>query len=416
MDINKVLRKKVLLSAYQCDPTKGSEYGRSWNWAMTYLSEGYEVWCFTTPRGKENIEAYLKQHPTPHLQFLYIEVPTWVDRLYGNMLGVYFHYFIWQGEAYRVAKNLDRRVDFDLIHHVSYGSIQMGTSLWRLGKKLVMGSMGGGQFPMLAFKKYFAGNWKRELMRNWISHLLEIFSPNMRQSLKKSALILVQNKETFDMAKKHGAKQIRLFVENNFPDAMIPPSLPERTHNKELKILWVGRLFARKGLLLALEALSKINQSIPFQLTILGGQGEVKHLVPIWLKELGLAPKVDWRGQVPWEEVKQAYQTHDLLLFTSLRESFGHQTLEAMAFGLPVVALNITGIRDVVPANCAIKIPVGTPEESIQKIVEEIEYLYTHREKLEELSKNGYEFAERQSWQVQKQFLWDLYKEVNILT
>ncbi|GAB4196193.1 MAG: hypothetical protein OHK0057_09050 [Thermoflexibacter sp.] len=406
---------KILLSLYACDPMRGGEPGRSWNWANMYADEGFEVYCLTTPRGRENIETALQKNAKPKLKFIYISVPQWVEKMYYSLVGVYLHYFIWQANAYKIAKQLDKEHNFDLVHHVSYGSIQMGSSLWRLKKQMIFGPLGGGQFPPKAFKQYFVRGWRKEMLRDWVSKLLELFNRNMLNSLKQAKLVLTINQETYQMAKKHHAKEVRMFLDNGLSDDAVPKQVyfANQSNDDVLKLLWVGRLFPRKGLPLVLEALSKVNPEVKFTLTILGG-GELADLLPEWLKKYNLEKITDWKGQVPWSEVKQAYLSHDVFLFCSLRESFGQQLLEAMSYGLPIITLNHHGARDFVPENAGFKVPVNEPQETVREIAKAVEYMYQYPEKRVEFGKNSYEFAQTQSWQAKKTAIFALYKELGI--
>jgi hypothetical protein len=222
---------KILLSMYACDPKRGSEHGRSWNWTMMYAKLGHEIWCLTSPKGKKNIEEYLKENPTPNLHFIYVETSAWAEKAYKYMIGVYIHYFVWQSEAAKVAKHLDRQVNFDAVHHISYGSIQMGSGMWRLGKPLIMGSMGGGQSHIDNFKDYYLVGWNNEKLRELVSSLFKMFNPNMRRSLKQAKLVLVNNEPTYEIAKKYGAKKVAYCMDDNVADKDMPTSMPERTQN-----------------------------------------------------------------------------------------------------------------------------------------------------------------------------------------
>jgi glycosyltransferase involved in cell wall biosynthesis len=53
-------------------------------------------------------------------------------------------------------------------------------------------------------------------------------------------------------------------------------------------------------------------------------------------------------AEVPWPEMKRQYQEADLFLFTSLRDSSGQVLAEAMASGLPIVALDHQGVGAIV--------------------------------------------------------------------
>ena len=114
---------KLLLSAYACNPTRGSEEGNGFNWVWESAALGHEVWCLTTPRGQADLTQYLAERATEpaaqRIHPVYITVPKLVDYAYRWQLGVYLHYIVWQYRAWRVARQLDAQVDFDVVHHVT---------------------------------------------------------------------------------------------------------------------------------------------------------------------------------------------------------------------------------------------------------------------------------------------------------
>lgn len=50
---------KILLSAYACEPNKGSEPGVGWGWA-TELAKHHQVWVLTRDNNQPVIEEYLR--------------------------------------------------------------------------------------------------------------------------------------------------------------------------------------------------------------------------------------------------------------------------------------------------------------------------------------------------------------------
>ena len=48
---------RVLLSAYACEPNKGSEAGVGWHWALEIARLGHEVWALTRANNRAPIEA-----------------------------------------------------------------------------------------------------------------------------------------------------------------------------------------------------------------------------------------------------------------------------------------------------------------------------------------------------------------------
>ncbi len=87
-----------------------------------------------------------------------------------------------------------------------------------------------------------------------------------------------------------------------------------------------------------------------------------------------------------------------MLLFTSLRDSFGTQLLEAMAFGLPLVVLDHHGARDCVPVAAAIKVPIASPERLTLDLAAALRLLAFNPNRRAAMGTAGREFAEQHRW------------------
>jgi hypothetical protein len=64
-----VRRLNVLLSAYACEPGRGSEPAVGWNTAVE-LASHHEVWVLTRANNRPQIEARLAGDPVPGLHVL----------------------------------------------------------------------------------------------------------------------------------------------------------------------------------------------------------------------------------------------------------------------------------------------------------------------------------------------------------
>ena len=402
---------KILLSAYGCDPSRGSEYGNGWNWAVNLADQGHEVWCFTTPRGRQSIEAAMEKDPRDNLHFEFVEVPNWVERTYVNAFGVMFHYLVWQRYAYKRAKIVDQAHGFDVVHHATYGSLKFASEMWKLGKPFIFGPVGGGQFAPKAFRKYFFKWWKNEQIRSWGNRLFINFNPNLKKTLRKASIAFATNRETYEVLLRKGASNPQLFLDCSLPEDFFPPALPVRNQEGPLRILWVGRLLAIKGLPLVFDALSRVDPSIDYRLTVVG-DGPLAHQMDPWMDRYGVKDRVDWVGRIPWAEVTQQYHDHDLFMFTTLRDSSPAQLMEAMAYGLPILTLDLHGSGFMVPDDAGIKVPAHTPEATVKALTEAVEYLYHHPEERNRLGKNGFDFARSQTWEKKVEKMSALYRSL----
>ncbi|MEL6911602.1 MAG: glycosyltransferase family 4 protein [Cyanobacteria bacterium J06643_13] len=390
---------KILLSAYACKPNHGSEEGYGWNWAKSLAAMEHEVWVLTRDECQGFIDAQIKIEPIPNLHFVYLKHPQQlVDKIIARTkFNWQFTYFRWQHRALTLARKLDREFDFDLIHHVTWGSVTAGSRLWELDKPFVFGPVGGGQTAPPALKKYFLDQWRNEALRSLLFNRFAQFNWFFRQTVRQADLVLATNIDTYELVKRAGGHRVELFFDPGLPEDYFPKELPVRKVEPELKLLWVGSLIPRKGLPLTLEALSRVSSEIPLKLTIVGS-GSQSQTLPQWIKEFGLEKVVECPGRLPWLEVKQLYLESDAFFFTTLRDSCPTQYLEAMSYGLPIVTLNLHGARKFIPEDAGIKVEVTTAEQTVAALAQAIEHLYTHPQERATMGKIGYEFAQTQTW------------------
>ncbi|MFA7087799.1 MAG: glycosyltransferase, partial [Patescibacteria group bacterium] len=117
-----------------------------------------------------------------------------------------------------------------------------------------------------------------------------------------------------------------------------------------LDLLFVGGLDTAhyfKGVDILLKSLSGIT-SRPWRLLI-AGEGDRRPYYESLAVKLNLEKKVEFRGKLTDEELVRSYQNSDLLILPSINnnEAFGLVLIEAMACGVPVIASNLPGVRNV---------------------------------------------------------------------
>lgn len=395
--------KKVLLSAYACSPIRGSEPGNGWSWATGLAAKGFEVWCFTNTEDEKEIMEASAQLNLPNLHFVFVRMP-FLDKhfLDTGSKKIYLHYAMWQRNAARIAKKMHEEIHFDIAHHVTFGSLQQGNFLWKLKDvKIIFGPVGGGQKALPIFKEYFGEAWRTEHIRQLISSWSTSIGRNFRNSILKSDYILVSNPETFRMAMNGHqslADKIKFVSDSAVPVSMENIPFNPHSHSKTIKLLWVGRMLPRKGLNLVIESLSRLPNDTDFEFIIVGG-GEWFHKVEGWIKQYGIdRSRVRITGQIPYEEVINYYKTADVFIFCSLRDSFGSQLLEAMAYGLPIITLNISGQAIGVPDNCGIKVTPETKEQTLNGIRDAVLKMYHDLDFRESCSKNSFLHSQKNTW------------------
>jgi glycosyltransferase involved in cell wall biosynthesis len=391
--------KKVLISAYSCRPDSGSEEANGWYFSSLVSRQGYEVVCLTRELARQPVEAKLRDVPHPNLTFAYVAVPRWVDASFRKgLIGMYLHYIYWQWAAWRTAAELDKTHRFDLAHHVSYTSLQLGSFLYKLHKPFIYGPVGGGQEAPRSMRRYFRRYWWKEQLRSAISKLMLRFNPGCFESVRKASFVLVKNDDTRQLAHSLGRSEgIVLELGGVGPD-FLPKQPVQREPQPVLNLLWVGRLMPRKALELSLHGLSLVNPKLPIRLTIVG-DGEMGQYVPEYLATYGLADRVKWVGKVDFAQTKAYYHAADVFLFTSLRDTQPTQVLEAMAHALPVVTLDLHGQANMVCRDTGLCIPVTDPDTVADKLAGAIEWYYYHPTERIQMGLNAFHRAHDLNWQ-----------------
>jgi len=399
---------KILLVGHACSPRMGSEPSFTWNWAW-HLSARHRVWLLAHPHDREGVEQFLATHPNPNLNITWVTPPAWLDPWNPSQNGhlIYPHYLLWQRSVLARARHLHAEIGFDLMHHVSWGSISVPPLLWKLPVPLVWGPVGGGQVAPSSFRRYFGSAWRGESVRS-LRVRVAAQRPALRRAARHAALVLATNRETAQLLERAGGR-VRLFLDSGVPSGFLSDTAPQRNAEGAVKVLWAGRLVPIKALRLALEAFAQVRE-LSVELCV-AGDGPLRSESERLAAELGLNGRVRFLGRVPWEQMPRIYEQSHAFLFTSLRDSFGTQVLEAMASALPIITLDHQGVGTFVPVEAGIKVPLSTPEETVAGLAQAIRQLAMSPETRHRLGRVAWQFAQGQTWPHRAEVMTQLYEE-----
>ncbi|EIJ39483.1 glycosyltransferase [Galbibacter orientalis DSM 19592] len=107
------------------------------------------------------------------------------------------------------------------------------------------------------------------------------------------------------------------------------------------KLLYVGTIEKRKGLHLLIESIKDIK--VPYKLNIIGkyDSNDSYYLsLKKMIEDYKLSDKIIFHGRVSDEKLDSFYKSSSVFVFPSLHEGYGMVIVEAMQYGLPVVAFN----------------------------------------------------------------------------
>jgi 1,2-diacylglycerol 3-alpha-glucosyltransferase len=114
------------------------------------------------------------------------------------------------------------------------------------------------------------------------------------------------------------------------------------------RLLYVGRLDREKNLDFLLDAFTQVATRHPGATLWLVGRGTHERALQRQARRFGLGERVRFVGPVGHDAIARYYQAADLFVFASTTETQGLAVLEAMAVGLPVVAVRASGVEEAV--------------------------------------------------------------------
>jgi glycosyltransferase involved in cell wall biosynthesis len=118
--------------------------------------------------------------------------------------------------------------------------------------------------------------------------------------------------------------------------------------NGDKIIISAGRLAEEKNWVTLLQAFAIAQKAQPNIRLVLLGDGPQAEALKQMTGELGISDRVAFAGKVPFEQVPAYLKAADMFAFASVTETQGLVTLEAMAAGLPIAAVDAIGTQDIV--------------------------------------------------------------------
>ena len=360
---------KVLLSAYACEPGRGTELGVGWNTAWE-IAKFHEVWVLTRPDdGREAIEATLKLTPNPNLHFVYFTLPILGGFWRWGPIAYLVHYYLWQVQAYFVARRLHQKIGFDVAHHVTFVRHSTPSFLAFLPIPFIWGPVGGGESAPDPFWRDFSfKNKVYEVLRSLARGFGEA-DPFARLTAQRSAVVRVTTEDTAVRVRAMGATKVEVFPEASLTEEEILRLIQCGTTNPSAtRFISMGRLLHWKGFHLGLRAFAKAKLADAEYLVL--GNGPDRQRLETLAQELGIEQQVKFCNRLPREEALQKLGSCTALVHPSLHDSGGWVCLEAMAAGRPVICLDLGGPSLQVTSETGFKVPAQDPEQAVQGLAE----------------------------------------------
>jgi len=287
---------------------------------------GHNVFIFAQEDNYEDTEPFIFRYPSLRLP-LSVDIPTalpvssFVDQLIPKLKLdiIHTHHPVLLGQT-AATKARDNNLPLVFTFHTQY---QEYTHYIPFPQEQVQ-----------EFLKNTVMNWMREFMRK-CQHIV-IPSESMRSILVNDYGLV----DRFTVIPT--GIDIRPYKKAN-GDAL----RAEWGWQDDRVIISAGRLAEEKNWVTLLQAFALAQQSQSNLRLVLIGNGPQSETLKQLAGELGITEHVKFTGQVPFTEIPNYLKAADLFAFASLTETQGIVTMEAMAAGLPVVAVDASGTKDI---------------------------------------------------------------------
>jgi glycosyltransferase involved in cell wall biosynthesis len=349
---------KVLMSAYACDPARGSEPAVGWNWCVA-AARRHDVVVLTRGRNAAAIEA---NGVPERVRFEYVDLPDWLSLRGAVVRHDRLNYTLWQLAVRRRARQLDARERFDLVHHVTYANAWLPALAHVPHAAFVLGPVGGGMSVNRRFLPSLTMRGALVEIRRTILRRLAHMSPLVRDCWRRADMIVVQNEEASRLLP--AGTRAKTVVR---PNAVAPESLRPLGPKSETSVCRTavagGRMLPWKGLHLALRAIALVDG---WGLAVVG-DGPERNRLEALSRRLEISDRVAFHGRLSQSDLWSLMSECDALLLPSVRDDAPLITVEAQRLGLPVIALDQGGPAQLakVSGSSFVLVRGGSPDEAV---------------------------------------------------
>jgi 1,2-diacylglycerol 3-alpha-glucosyltransferase len=191
------------------------------------------------------------------------------------------------------------------------------------------------------------------LMPDEVSHsLLQAYMPDFCEAVD----LVISPSES--MAKILRELEVKSHIEvipngvdlQKFREAKPFPRTQFGFKEEDILLVYAGRIAPEKNLSFLLQAFAGIAQMMPnvYLLMVGGGKKQFEEEVQNLIAQLGIGNRVYSTGMIAYDDIPSYLAMCDIFVTTSVAETFGMSTVEAMGVGLPIMAIHAAGTSDLV--------------------------------------------------------------------
>ena len=253
------------------------------------------------------------------------------------------------------ARRLVREYDVSLIQTHGYKSNTIGVALRMLCRR-----------PWIGFAHGFIDDSKKNQLYNSID----------RWALRRADRVVAVSRSMKELLVRHGvaANKVRVVHNAIALNESVPSASREEIRGRhgiaadEKVIGVIGRLNPEKGQRVFLKAMEQTVRKVSGVKALIIGDGQDRAMLEELCRRSGLADRVLFLGYR--KDVADYYPAIDLLVQPSFSEGLPNTVLEAMSFGVAVLATAVGGVPEVIQGDNGVLVPANDADALATKMIQ----------------------------------------------
>lgn len=214
--------------------------------------------------------------------------------------------------------------------------------------------------PRFLYEEFNEMNWLRQpIIKKIIKPYFEYLRKKDKAKVQKIDLLIVNSKNVQSRIKKYYNRNSQVI----YPPVKLPKKITKSSKIKKTHYLFFSRLVKQKGIELVIKAFNQSQKP----LLVVGTSQQAKK----WQKIA--KPNIKFLGFVSDQKMPDIYTQSKALIYASIQEDFGLVPVEAMSYGLPVIAYRDGGVKETVIEKKTGLFFRKYDEKALNKVIEQFE-------------------------------------------
>jgi len=313
------------------------EFETTWQWLMEN-AKGHNVIAVLRRAHHEVVESRAAQYKDQSIQFVYCDLPAWLNPLEKIMPHLYA--VLWQVACLRLIANLQKVQTLDVIHQLSPQAWYIPSLLALLPIPLVWGPVRGVRRVPHTLRTLYPLQSKLKQAGQVLLDHLRTWNPLLRLTVRRAAHIYAGNRQTAKRLETMGAQNVSLLMAGilRLPEKQAASS--SHTTAERFRFVTRAKLNRLQNLELVLNAFADVVKAHPdVEYWIFGEGKRAQHYQQV-VRNLGIQSKVWFRGSISQQDWQRYLAACGVYIHTDMTGTVDNNLLDAMVAAVPVMSLS----------------------------------------------------------------------------